>query len=86
MLDLHNLTGVFALPFHALILLSGLLILFPLCLPAAIVALYPGQASLDGMLAQARQQWGGDEPVFLRVWHLGDANAYVRSVAAWPTA
>lgn len=96
-----------ALPFHALILLSGLLILFPLYLPSAIEALYPGQAgqfavhadagysrpatgtpgplaSLDGMLTQARQQWGGGAPAFVRVWHPGDANAYVeisRSVA-----
>lgn len=107
LLDLHNLTGVLALPFHALILLSGLLILFPLYLPAAIDALYPGQAgqfavqadaaysrpatgnpgpmaSLDGMLVEARQHWGGGEPAFVRVWHPGDANAYVevsRSVA-----
>lgn len=89
-----------ALPFHALILLSGLLILFPLYLPSAIEALYPGQAgqfavhadagysrpatgtpgplaSLDGMLTQARQQWGGGAPAFVRVWHPGDANAYV---------
>ncbi|HDS1705653.1 PepSY-associated TM helix domain-containing protein [Pseudomonas putida] len=100
LLDLHNLTGVFALPFHALILLSGLLILFPLYLPAAIEALYPGQAgqfavqanaaysrpaagtpgpmaSLDGLLAQARQHWGDGAPAFVRVWHPGDANAYV---------
>lgn len=107
LLDLHNLTGVLALPFHALIMLSGLLILFPLYLPAAIEALYPGQAglfsvqadaaysrpatgtpgplaSLDGMLAQARQHWGGGAPAFVRVWHPGDAGAYVeisRSVA-----
>lgn len=107
LLDLHNLTGVLALPFHALIMLSGLLILFPLYLPAAIDALYPGQAgqfavqadaaysrpatgnpgpmaSLDGMLVEARQHWGGGEPAFVRVWHPGDANAYVeisRSVA-----
>lgn len=107
LLDLHNLTGVLALPFHALILLSGLLILFPLYLPAAIEALYSGQAgqfavqadaaysrpatgtpgplaSLDGMLTQARQHWGGGTPAFVRVWHPGDANAYVeisRSVA-----
>ncbi|KIC83571.1 MULTISPECIES: PepSY-associated TM helix domain-containing protein [Pseudomonas] len=100
LLDLHNLTGVFALPFHVLILLSGLLILFPLYLPAAIDALYPGQpeqfavqanaafnrpaagmpgplASIDGMLAEARQHWGGGAPAFVRVWHPGDANAYV---------
>ena len=107
LLDLHNLTGVLALPFHALILLSGLLILFPLYLPSAIEALYPGQpgryaveasagysrpalgtpgtqASLDAILAAARHHWGSGEPAFLRVWHPGDANAYVevsRSVA-----
>lgn len=100
LLDLHNLIGVFALPFHVLILLSGLLILFPLYLPAAIDALYPGQPEqfavqanatfsrpaagmpgplppLDGMLAEARQHWGGGAPAFVRVWHPGDANAYV---------
>ncbi|MFD2640941.1 PepSY-associated TM helix domain-containing protein [Pseudomonas japonica] len=100
LLDLHNLSSVFALPFHALILLSGLLILFPLYLPASIDALYPGQAeqfavqakagysrpaagapgplaSLDGMLVEARQHWGGGAPAFVRVWHPGDANAYV---------
>lgn len=100
LLDLHNLTGVLALPFHALIMLTGLLILFPLYLPAAIEALYPDQpgqfavhaaagysrpaagtpgpmASLDGMLAQARQHWGGGAPAFVRVWHPGDADAYV---------
>lgn len=100
LLDLHNLTGVFALPFHALILLSGVLILFPLYLPAAIDALYPGQAehfatqandafsrpaagtpgplaSIDSMLVEARQHWGGGAPAFVRVWHPGDANAYV---------
>lgn len=100
LLDLHNLTGVFALPFHVLILLSGLLILFPLYLPSAISAVYPGQAdqfareasaayhreaagtagrlvSLDQVLAQAREQWRGAEPAFLRVWHPGDANAYI---------
>ncbi|RCL26421.1 PepSY domain-containing protein [Pseudomonas sp. AFG_SD02_1510_Pfu_092] len=107
LLDLHNLTGVLALPFHALIMLSGLLILFPLYLPAAIEALYPGQpgqfavqadaaysrpasgtpgplASLDAMLVQASQHWHGAAPAFVRVWHPGDANAYVeisRSVA-----
>ncbi|WP_024618913.1 PepSY-associated TM helix domain-containing protein [Pseudomonas kilonensis] len=100
LLDLHNLTGVFALPFHLVILLSGLLILFPLYLPAGILAVYPDQpsqfgqeadaaysrpasdmpgplASLDQMMAQARLHWGNGEPAFVRVWHPGDANAYV---------
>ncbi len=100
LLDMHNLTGVFALPFHVVILLSGLLILFPLYLPAGILAVYPGQpsefgqeadaaysrsasgipgplASLDQMMTQARLHWGNGEPAFVRVWHPGDANAYV---------
>ncbi|WP_063342530.1 MULTISPECIES: PepSY-associated TM helix domain-containing protein [Pseudomonas] len=100
LLDMHNLTGVFTLPFHVVILLSGLLILFPLYLPAGILAVYldqPGEfgqeadaaysrpasgipgslASLDRMMAQARLHWGNGEPAFVRVWHPGDANAYV---------
>lgn len=100
LLDMHNLTGVFALPFHFIILLSGLLILFPLYLPAGILAVYQDQpyqfgqeadaaysrpalgtpgslASLDQMMAQARLHWGNGEPAFVRVWHPGDANAYV---------
>lgn len=100
LLDVHNLTGVFALPFHFVILLSGLLILFPLYLPAGIQAVYQEQAgqfgveadaaysrpasgtpgplaSLDQMMAQARLHWGHGEPAFVRVWHPGDADAYV---------
>lgn len=100
LLDLHNLTGVLALPFHFIILMTGLLILFPLYLPSAILAVYPEQAeqfavhanaaysraaagipgtlgSLDQMLAHARVRWAGDEAGFVRVWHPGDANAYV---------
>ncbi|MFL6611490.1 MAG: PepSY-associated TM helix domain-containing protein [Pseudomonas sp.] len=100
LLDLHNLTGVFALPFHFVIMLTGLLILFPLYLPAGVQAVYQEQAdqfgaeasaayrrqasgrpgplaSLDQMMAQARLHWGNGEPTFLRVWHPGDANAYV---------
>ncbi|WP_349975796.1 PepSY-associated TM helix domain-containing protein [Pseudomonas sp. WHRI 8519] len=53
MLHLHNLGGVFALPFHALILLSGLLIQFPLYLSAAIDALYPGQTGQFEVQANA---------------------------------
>lgn len=108
LLDLHNLTGVFALPFHFVILLTGLLILFPLYLPAAILAVYPDQAdqfalhasaaysrqasgvpgslaSLDQIMAFARVHWEDGDPGFVRVWHPGDANAYVevsRSLAS----
>lgn len=100
LLDLHNLSGVFALPFFLLILLSGLVILFPLYLPAGILATYqeqagefagearaafsrpaagqPGRlASLDSMAVQARSIWQNGEPAFVRVWHPGDAGAYV---------
>ena len=100
LLDLHNLSGVFALPFFLLILLSGLVISFPLYLPAGILAAYQEQAgeferearaafgrpeagqagrlaSLDAMAAQARAIWQDGEPAFVRVWHPGDAQAYV---------
>lgn len=100
LLDLHNLSGVFALPFFLLILLSGLLISFPQYLPAGLLAAYPEQpgefaseardtfnrppsgqpgrlASLDAMAAQAQAIWQGGEPAFVRVWHPGDAGAYV---------
>jgi uncharacterized iron-regulated membrane protein len=100
LLDLHNLSGVFALPFHLGMLLTGLLIQFPFFLPAGILAVYQGQArefeaearaaytrpaagqpgqlaSLDAMVEAARDRWHGQELAFLRVWHPGDANAYV---------
>jgi uncharacterized iron-regulated membrane protein len=100
LLDLHNLSGVFVLPFYLGILLTGLIALFPLYLPAGVLALYQSQAaafepearavysrepsgqpgtlaSLDGLLAQARGYWHGGTPAFVRVWHPGDANAYV---------
>lgn len=41
-LDLHNLMGVLALPFHFVITFSGLVIFFLIYLPSAIQALYPG--------------------------------------------
>lgn len=44
LLDLHNLSGVFALPFFLMILLSGLVISFPQYLPAGILATYQGRA------------------------------------------
>jgi uncharacterized iron-regulated membrane protein len=40
-LDLHNLSGVLALPFHFVITLSGLVILFSIYFPAGMHALYP---------------------------------------------
>lgn len=100
LLDLHNLSGVFALPFFLTILLSGLVLSFPQYLPAGIFAVYEEQAgelaseardtfsrpalgqsgqlaSLDAMAAQARARWQDGEPAFVRVWHPGDAGAYV---------
>lgn len=108
LLDLHNLSGVFALPFFLTLLLSGLVISFPHYLPAGILATYPEQAgefasearavfsrpasgqagrlaSLDDMAEQARALWQDGEPAFVRVWHPGDALAYVeisRSLAS----
>ncbi|MES2950145.1 MAG: PepSY-associated TM helix domain-containing protein [Pseudomonadota bacterium] len=43
-LDLHNLTGVLAMPFHFAIALSGMVILFSIYWPSAYLAAYP-QAS-----------------------------------------
>ncbi len=39
----------------------------------------PGQpsASLDAMVAEASRRWGGGSPQLFRVFHPGDANAYV---------
>lgn len=34
-------------------------------------------ASLDVMAAEASRIWGGGKPFFVRVWHPGDAKAYV---------
>lgn len=41
-LDLHNLTGVLALPFHFVIALSGLIILFAIYFPSGWQAAYDG--------------------------------------------
>src|SRR3990167_8332130 len=49
LLDLHNLSGVFALPFFLVILLSGLVINFPQYIPAGILSIYQEQAGeFDG--------------------------------------
>jgi uncharacterized iron-regulated membrane protein len=37
----------------------------------------PPTASLDAMVAEASHQWGGGTPNLFRVFHAGDANAYV---------
>ena len=37
----------------------------------------PPPASLDAMLAEASRRWGGGTPQLFRVFHPGDANAYV---------
>lgn len=102
-LDLHNITGVLAMPFHFMVALSGLVILFSTYFPSAIVGAYgqgpaatkearqemfgqyqrvkanqPGQlASLDAMVRQAEQAWGGGKANNVRVWHPGDKNSYV---------
>lgn len=43
-LDLHNLTGVLAMPFHFVMALSGLMILFSIYWPSAHLAAYPEAA------------------------------------------
>ncbi|MFN3438778.1 MAG: PepSY-associated TM helix domain-containing protein [Acidovorax sp.] len=106
-LDLHNLTSVLPLPFHFLIGLSGLFILFAIYFPSGWQVAYDGDrrafnaqasdtfqrsksgqagslGSLDGMMAQARLEWGGGQVSQVRVQHQGDANGYVevrRSIA-----
>lgn len=102
-LDLHNLTGVLALPFHFLVTLSGLIIFFNIYFPQAAALAYddaaepnavfveegfgrfrreasgePAEpASLGPMLEAARVAWDGDGPALVRIWHPGDANAFV---------
>jgi uncharacterized iron-regulated membrane protein len=51
------------------------------------VANAPGKlASLDAMVAEASRAWDGDPPYFVRVWHPGDANAYVEVRRAYENA
>jgi uncharacterized iron-regulated membrane protein len=57
LLDLHNLSGVFALPFFLLILLSGLVISFPQYLPAGILATYQEQAGRHPAEPVAWRRW-----------------------------
>lgn len=100
-LDLHNVAGVLALPFHFAITLSGVMIFFTVYFAGAWEVPYrgdrqsfvhetygiygrprlnrprPPMSSLDAMVAQASREWEGGTPQLLRVFHPGDANAYV---------
>ncbi len=35
------------------------------------------EVSIDRLIAEARTMWGGARPSFVRIWHPGDAQAYV---------
>lgn len=110
-LDMHNVTGVLALPFHFAITLSGLLVFATIYFPQAADAVYPeaenpqrelfgeafgiyhreaaglppvALASLDAMVAKARDVWDGDRPSFLRVQLAADANHFVEMRRAYP--
>lgn len=105
-LDLHNLTGVVALPFHFFFAFTGLVIFgafyfMPVSqfqlkglhdqhevveaaetgLPHQAADVPAPLASVDAMVAQAKQRWAGrdmaGEVGFLMVHHVGDANSYV---------
>lgn len=100
-LDLHNITGVYLLPFHFTMALSGLIIFFGIYFPVSITAPFGGEraafnkevygqykrdaankaggemVSLNALAARAVAEWGKGKPYFIRVWHPGDANAYV---------
>ncbi len=52
-LDLHTVTGVIALPFHLVITLSGLVIMFAVYFPSVILPLYHGDQA-----AFAREAYG----------------------------
>ncbi len=105
-LDLHNLTGVVALPFHFFFAFTGLVIFaafyfLPVSqfqlkglhdrheameaqttgLPHKPAGVAAPLASVDAMVAQAKQRWAArdmaGEVGFLTVHHVGDANSYV---------
>lgn len=65
-LDLHNLTGIVALPFHFLISLSGLIIFFAIYFPAAIERLYgerPGEFASEAFGSYSRPAAGEPAPL-----------------------
>ena len=105
-LDLHNLTGVVALPFHFFFAFTALVIFasayfLPVSqfqlkglhdqhevmeaqdtgLPHKAAGVPATMASVDAMVAQAKQRWAerdmAGEVGFLMVHHVGDANGYV---------
>ena len=88
-LDLHNLTGVLALPFHFAITLSGLIIFFAIYFPTIIASVYEGdRAAFDRDAFGAYGRAPSGEPVALasldamaaeakRRWN-GEAPYYLR--------
>jgi uncharacterized iron-regulated membrane protein len=104
-LDLHNLTGVVALPFHFFFAFTGLLVFAGIYLPVSETQLKPlakqhealaaartglphepagvaaPLASVDAMVAQAKQRWAersmAGEVGLLELKHLGDKNGTV---------
>jgi uncharacterized iron-regulated membrane protein len=55
-LDLHNLTGVLAMPFHFVVALSGMVILFSIYWPSAYLVAYP--EAKDGRQALNAEAFG----------------------------
>ncbi|MDO8826207.1 PepSY domain-containing protein [Methylophaga sp.] len=105
-LDLHNLTGMVALPFHFFFTFTGLVIFasffyFPVThtqleplhdyheileahetgLPHDRAGVPIQMASVDAMVAQAKQRWAEKdmpgEVGFLKITHVDDANSFV---------
>ncbi|MDK2655627.1 PepSY-associated TM helix domain-containing protein [Cupriavidus consociatus] len=65
LLDLHNLTGVLALPFHAVISFSGICIVYMILIPAGINALYqqPNAFYEQALSGYSRQAAGVAAPM-----------------------
>lgn len=101
-LDLHNVMGVLALPFHICITLSGLIVFYSVYFSSVRQIVYGDDlrlfrveaqgivsrprvdraadqvASLDSIVADAKQRWNGGVVNFVAVWHPGDAASYVQ--------
>lgn len=64
LLDLHNVAGSLALPFHVTIALSGLIVFWALYFPGSLLAVYSDRASFDvdafGTFARPKQHQPGD--------------------------
>lgn len=100
-LDLHNISGVLALPFHFAITLSGLIIYIAIYFAPVIDRTYgehtntflqdsagiwqrePAHtpagplSSLDSMIEQSSDIWGGSSIVYVRGWNLDDSNGTI---------